>query len=353
MGENIYREVQQQLDTYSIGFPATESGIELNILRKLFSEKDAGMFLKLSQRLESVDEIAARIDLIPTDVSEQLRDMADRGLLFHLRTGTTIRYGAIPFIHGLFEFQVRRMDPELAELIEKYKNEAFTTEMANNVPAFIRAIPIDQSVEMPLNVAPYEDAIEILKKQKQIVVTACICRTQQKLIEKGCDKPMDVCFMFGSMGRYYLDQNLGREVDLEEAIQLLIKAQKEGLVTQPATNQNPGGMCNCCGDCCGVLISLKTHSKPAELVYSNYFAVVDADKCSSCEDCIDRCQMDAIAVDDIAEINTDRCIGCGLCVTECPTEAIRLQIKSAEQQKVPPATAVEQMKLMAEIRGLN
>jgi hypothetical protein len=41
MSENIYRQLQQKLDFYSMGFPATESGIELKILKYLFSKDDA------------------------------------------------------------------------------------------------------------------------------------------------------------------------------------------------------------------------------------------------------------------------------------------------------------------------
>jgi hypothetical protein len=49
MSENIYRQLQQRLDFYSMGFPATESGIELKILKHLFSEDDAKMFLSFQE----------------------------------------------------------------------------------------------------------------------------------------------------------------------------------------------------------------------------------------------------------------------------------------------------------------
>lgn len=131
---------------------------------------------------------------------------------------------------------------------------------------------------------------------------------------------MEACFMFGSMGQHYIDKCMGRRVDVDEAIAILREAQDSGLVTQPATAQNPSGMCNCCGDCCAVLMSIKQHPRPAEIVFSNYFAAVDRELCAGCETCLDRCQMDAIVIDDdnFAVINRDRCIGCGLCVTTCP-----------------------------------
>jgi len=113
-------------------------------------------------------------------------------------------------------------------------------------------------------------------------------------------------------------------------------------------------MCNCCGDCCGVLISLKRHPKPAEIVFSNYYAVVDRVECTGCETCLERCQMDAIKMseDEVAEINLDRCIGCGLCVASCPQDAIELILKPESQRRTPPPNAAAQMAFMADIRGI-
>jgi H+/Na+-translocating ferredoxin:NAD+ oxidoreductase subunit B len=39
MGAVIFRKLQKQLDQYSVGYPATESGIEIKILERLFTEK--------------------------------------------------------------------------------------------------------------------------------------------------------------------------------------------------------------------------------------------------------------------------------------------------------------------------
>ncbi len=89
--------------------------------------------------------------------------------------------------------------------------------------------------------------------------------------------------MFGSTGKYYIDQGLGRQIEAKEAIRLLTEAQKAGLVTQPGTSQNPGGMCNCCGDCCSVLRTLNLSDKPVEHVTSNYHVAVDSISCIGCE----------------------------------------------------------------------
>ncbi|MFH1243360.1 MAG: hypothetical protein V1689_13505 [Pseudomonadota bacterium] len=49
MHKQIYRKLQKQLDQYSLGFPATESGVELKILERLFSEEDAKWLAKKTE----------------------------------------------------------------------------------------------------------------------------------------------------------------------------------------------------------------------------------------------------------------------------------------------------------------
>ena len=55
-------------------------------------------------------------------------------------------------------------------------------------------------------------------------------------------------------------------------------------------------------------------------------AVVDSEKCTGCEACVDSCPVDAIEMkDDLAVIDADTCSDCGACVDACPVEAISLE----------------------------
>ncbi|UCD57794.1 MAG: 4Fe-4S binding protein [Candidatus Hydrogenedentota bacterium] len=355
MTGDIFRTLQERLDKYSLGFPATESGIEIKILKELFSDEDAAMFLELTPEPESPESIASRIDRHVGEAEAQLEDMTKRGLLFRLREGDSYMYCAIPFVHGVFEFQVMRLGRKLSEMMEQYLAEKFEHSLVEGMDAFIRTIPVQYAIDPKQEIASYEDVCEILRSTDTIVLTECACRKQRHVIDQACDKPLEACFMFGAMGQYYLDHDMGRKIDSDEAIRIVTEAQKAGLVTQPGTSQNPGGMCNCCGDCCGFLRSLNKHPKPAEMVFSNHYAEVDVDTCTGCEACVEICQMDAVKMinECEAEINLDRCIGCGLCVTACPTEALQLTPKPEEKRRTPPATGLEQMKLMAQKRGLS
>lgn len=349
MSSGIYRQLQEQLDQWSVGYPKTSSGVELKMLEKLFTEEEAELFLNLSLSLETAETVAERTGKDAGSTAILLEQMASKGLLFRHRKGSLARYGAAPFVLGIYEYQVGGMDKEFAQYFEEYLHEEYYKSVAGYTP-LLRPIPINLSIETDSAIATYDDAVEILRKQKRIVAADCICQVQQELIDQHCGKPKEVCFVFGAAGQYYIDNNMGREVDLDEAMEILKLSHEAGLVVQPAGAQNPGGMCNCCGDCCAALRAIKKYSKPVDMVTSNYYAVVNSDECTACEVCVERCQMEAIKVEEAAEIDLDRCIGCGLCVTTCPTEAIGLQVKTGEKLNVPPETGLH---MLMEIAGMR
>lgn len=352
MSESVYQNLRKRLDEYGVGFPATPTGVELKILRKLFTQEEAELFLDISLALEGADAVVKRTGRPLDKVRALLQSMAEKGLIFRMRKGDQERYAAIPFVIGSFEFQLKTLDRDLAELVEEYFKEGFMAKAMAGSVLPLRTVPVNRSLDVSWPVAPYEDARQIIKTKDRIALANCICRVQQGLLEKGCDKPKEVCFSFGSHADYYVEQGMGRYITQEEALAILDLSEKAGLVNQPANMINPGGMCNCCGDCCGVLRALNGMPKPAEMVMNNYTASVDPDVCTGCETCLDRCQMAAIAIgaDQTAKVNPDRCIGCGLCVTTCPTEAIRLHLKPEELRAQPPASGRELASLTAERR---
>ncbi|MFP4446218.1 MAG: ATP-binding protein [Desulfosudaceae bacterium] len=94
--------------------------------------------------------------------------------------------------------------------------------------------------------------------------------------------------------------------------------------------------------------------RPAEIVSSNHYAVLDREACSGCETCVGRCQTNALARDDdgLAVLNPDRCIGCGLCVITCPSAALSLHTKAPEEQYQLPEDGMDQMMTLAQKRGI-
>jgi NAD-dependent dihydropyrimidine dehydrogenase PreA subunit len=350
--ESVYEKLRARLDELATGYPETDSKVEIRLLERLFSEKEAELFLQLSPILESPEDVAKRLNRDPDELIGRMETMAQKGLLFRKRKGESVRYSAVPYVVGIFEFQLKRMDEEFARDHEEYFETAFGRTIQSFKTPVLRTVPINRQLVANYPVAPFEDVLQVLENQKKIAVSPCVCRTTAHLVGKGCDKSQENCFAFGSHAEYYVENGMGRYISAEEAKAIVKKNEEDGLVMQPFNSRKIGGMCSCCGDCCGVLRSLKMHPTPAEMVQSNYFAQVDEAECTGCETCLDRCQMDAIDVTDgIAGIDLERCIGCGLCVTTCPTDAIELIKKAEDQLYEPPKTGVETYIRIMQERG--
>ena len=350
--DDLYEKLRTRLDSMGPGFPATKSGVELKILKRLFTKADAELFLSMTPMLETPESIAARLNRPIDAIAQHIDDMSMRGLLFRQKKDGASRYAAIPFIVGIYEYQLKSIDATFAKDFEDYHQEALGKSLQAWDTPVMRTIPINRELVTEWPIAPYEDVMTILENQKKIAIAPCICRTMAKKDNRGCDKPMEACFLFGSHASFYVDNGMGRYISCDEAKEIARKNEAAGLVLQPFNAQYTGGMCSCCGDCCGMLRALKKHSNPAATVKSNYYARVEESTCTGCGTCLDRCQMEAIVIaDSTALIDLKRCIGCGLCVSTCPTEAMHLIKKSADLQYVPPETGMETYIRIAQERG--
>ncbi len=337
MTEPLFRQLARHLDNLPSGYPPTESGVELKILRRLFTPEEAELTLQLTIIAEPARVVARRAGISVDEAARRLEEMARKGLI--LKTGgngAPARYMALQFVVGIWENQVNRLDEELIRDMNDYIPTLFNADEWRRAPQ-MRTIPVGRSLGAVHSVMDYERAEAIVRDQKSISVRNCICRQEHEMVGKGCGKPMESCLAFGEGVRLSREMGVGRAIDREEALDILRRADEAGLVLQPSNSRNPMWICACCGCCCQVLKAFKRHPHPAEIVAAPFSAVVDAGACQGCGVCMDRCQMAALRVaGDVVLLDESRCIGCGLCVSTCPVDAIELRRKpESEQPRVP------------------
>ena len=349
---DVFQQLAHHLDQLPAGFPPTESGVERRILKKLFSAEEAEIALGLTMMPEPAPSIAARLGRDVTNLAAILEDMSRKGLIYRSSKGGEQHFMAAQFVIGIWEYHLNDLDEGLIRDVNEYLPTLMKKNWTAQETKQLRVVPVTQSVSAEIRTMPYEVAEDIIRSQSKIVVSPCICRREHEMVGKGCGKPMEVCLSFGGGAYYYEENGLGRSISQEEALETLRIGMEAGLVLQPGNAQKPTNICMCCGCCCQVLKNLKSLDSPAKVVHTNYYAEVIEDDCIGCEACVERCQMDAIAVDETARVDPDRCIGCGLCVTECPNEALVMRQKATDDQYVPPANVVETYLNMAKERGL-
>ena len=358
MPTDVYENLVKFLDDLPAGFPRSESGVELRILRHLFTPEEASLAVHLALIAEPAPVIAVRAGLPLAEVERILGEMERKRLVYAFQEpGKRPRYMAEQFVIGFWEGQVNRLDRELVEMFEEYLPTYARSGIWEKTPQ-LRTIPVRESIPVNENLAvknpilPYEQIDEILAGHQTFAVANCVCRQEMRLIDHGCEKPLETCLAFDSSAAYFVQDGRGRYITREEALALVRQAEVAGLVLQPGNTRNPGNLCMCCGCCCGVLRSLKMNPHPASMVSSPFFAVVDREACAGCGTCLERCPMDAISLPDgTTEIDLERCIGCGLCTTTCPSDALSLSRKPESQQRAVPKDVVQMTIRLAQSRG--
>jgi len=350
MNEDIYLKLREHLDRLPGGFPATESGVELKLLKKLFTPEEAEIAVQLRLMPEPVSSIAERLGMDEAKAEEKLESMAGQGSIYRIRIGEHALYMAYQFVIGVYEFHLNTIDRELSELMEEYiPYIARVWESTKTLQ--LRVVPVGSAVDATPAVATYNRARELLKNQELIAVAPCICRKEQGLMGNECERPHETCLTFAHAAQYYIDNGIGRRISEDEALKLLELAEESGLVISPTNAREIINICLCCGCCCGVLRGLKLFERPADHVNSPYLARIETELCSACGTCLERCQIDAIEEGEEAmEVDPARCIGCGLCLPTCPEEAITLVEKPGTD--APPANIVEMLVRIALERGL-
>jgi len=349
-----YRQLAQRLDTIPNGFPSTESGVELKLLASLYTPEQAGLAAVMRLTPEPAEAIAARAGWEPAVAYNTLKDMARLGLIRAQRGERELTFGLMPFVVGVYESQLERLDEEMAQLFEAYFQESFGRTALSTPPSVHRIIPVEQSIAVDMEVFPYERASQLLEGAHSFGVRDCICRVEKRLLSQGCDHPVENCLVFHPAENAFDRSRSIRPISKEEALQVLKEAQESGLVHSSANVQKGHGyICNCCTCCCGILRGLTEFGNAEAMARSAFRAAVDDDLCIACAICLDACPFGALSLpDDVVEVDLSRCMGCGLCVPSCPSEALSLLRKPQAEITPPPVDEEAWLVERARSRGI-
>lgn len=344
--EGIYRDLQKHLNKQPVGYPATKSGVEIRLLKRFFNPEQARLAMKLSYKpcsINDIYEVVKESGMSFNDMENMLDEMMKNGAIGHLEREGTRYFFNVPLVIGMYEGQLNSLTPEFLADFAEYADKAFGLEFLSTELPQMRTIPVGKSIQPEHHVTTYDHLTDLITgTDGPIVVNECICRKVADLKGNPCQKTtrLETCMALGDIAKNCLRTGVGREVSKEEALDIARQNESDGLILQPSNTQKVEFICACCGCCCGVLRAHKMLPKPVDFWATNYYASVDPESCTGCETCVERCQVNAISIDEhlgVSTVNLDRCLGCGNCVSSCPSEAISLLKK--EKEVTPPETS--------------
>jgi ferredoxin len=320
--------------------PAVKCQPFYDMMSELFTAEEAVLATKLPLEAMTAGQLS-QITGLGDDVrlKNTLESMADRGLILAEKGGDNTTYQLLPLLPGMMEFQFLKggtseRDRRVILLIHEYLksvNRAYAaTRQATETDAASgkKRITLDALVAHIAVVHSYSQVLELIEKTEHMAVGTCLCRHRGEMLDRPCDKPKDVCMIFGPEAKAAADRGMVRMLSKAEARAVLDRAEEAGLVHQ--------SMYHCCSCHCGTLRGIKRSPAPSLAAMVRQVINIDKTSCIVCGDCVTRCQMEALTMDGTdLHLDEKRCISCGLCMYACPVDALELVARAHPWDTIP------------------
>ena len=349
MTQTVYRELLEVMKSRGGPYAGLDIPEFFALVEALFDPEEAEINNALPRKPAPVEEIVAKTGRSPEEVSMILERMAAKGLCGASRTSGGVLYRGLPFMPGIFELMFiggRETEREktIARLIHTYK-KAYSEARGVEKIAYpvTRVIPVARTIKAGNTIHTYDQVMTYIDKYDSISVGACYCRQAARLRgEELHGMPVGVCMWFGEIAENLTERLGGRRVTKEEAREIVDRCEEAGLIHMSRnTTDEIDYMCNCDRWHCEVVGQILKQPRPGLVFNSGFEPSFDAERCVSCETCIERCPPEALTMGEanVPVVNTDRCFGCGVCATGCPEGAIAMENKPGFP--VPPKTVKE------------
>lgn len=350
-----YHELSKTLNRIPNGFATLEDGTHLKLLQWIFEPDEAELASKMKLSGETVEKMSKRLKIPLEKLTAKLKIMKEKGQVHIRRSKGRKKYGVMPFVVGIYEEQIHRMDPEFAQLFEEYVQKTQGEVLFTSTPPIQRVVPVKRVIKTELEIHTYDEAENIVRDAKSWGIRDCICKVQQEMIgDHTCEYPTKVCMVFSGRENAYENSIRTEPITKERSLEILSETEEAGLIhTSMNVELNHRYICNCCTCCCGVLRGLTEWNQPNAFVKSDYEISIYEEDCIGCGKCISRCQFNALEIiDGKCEANV-KCVGCGVCAIVCPEDALSLIPRKASEISKRPKNLIRWMFKRAFSRKVN
>ncbi len=284
-----------------------ENAPEYYCMAGILSDDEADIAIAAGLRKErTAGYLAKKVGKTVQEVQPLLDNLVYYGIFrrsMDKALGEDVYYMQI-FAPGILEMMVNQKEllethPEVGRAFDEY-----TRNLAANMGAMIpdgyglmRVIPVESALEGIEGVSDYERISHYLDKYDRFSVSPCSCRASRSSLGDGCGHlEEDMCVQMGRGAEHYIRTGRAREITREQALEIIQRAEENGLMHDMVNIEEPGesaAICNCCACACfGLRVGLMFGARDA--IRSNYVAEVDEAKCVACGQCVETCHANAL-----------------------------------------------------------
>jgi Na+-translocating ferredoxin:NAD+ oxidoreductase subunit B len=163
-----YKALRRHLNKQPVGYPSSLTGVELRLLKDMFTVDETRAALHLTSKHEPFETIytRARGKGYSEETFRNLLDsMGKKGSIFVKYVDGKPYYALHPIAVGMFEFQAKRMSPNYFLDIHKYFYPWFGLEFFTTKPPQLRVIPVEKSLPPAQgSIATYDHVREIVER---------------------------------------------------------------------------------------------------------------------------------------------------------------------------------------------
>ena len=285
----------------------TEQDPEYYALECVVSDEQADVALSMKVRAPiSPEKLSQKCGKSLEETTRILEELLVIGVVEATRERGELEYVLPIFVPGVMEFMVMNVKqvekfPQIARAFEQLslkpmKNVTQMIPMGGSGLG-MHVIPVEEAIPADSKTASYEQLSYWLKKYDYFAVGDCSCRVSRRLMGEGCGHlEKDMCIAVGDLAEFAVKTDRARAITYDECLDILKKAEDNGLVHQ-ITNVDGSdkifGICNCCRCSCFGLRTSQFFNTP-NMSRSNFVAKIDDEKCVACGQCVEYCPANAV-----------------------------------------------------------
>jgi len=233
--EEIYQKFIDYMNNPVFEF--TESESKMAMITSFITPEEAEFLTGFPITDMTLEEIAEIKQMDLAELRPKVKALCKKGLIYEGIREDSVQYRLwsapemflrVTYWSGKAEESTKNMAPHA----NRYYMDGWFDQTKPFPHPGLRAVPINETVESGTEFLPFEDVTKVLDNYEYYTVSHCPCRIRHGMDPDYDESPFpsEVCLHFDELGRYIVENSLGREITKEETLEILKRAADAGLV---------------------------------------------------------------------------------------------------------------------------